>query len=477
MRTYKRKLAALLICILLLSLYGCGKGADINTQQPAQSQVTDQSENALTSQTTESEEDSQTETLESETQTTETQTTETQTPEVDKTPENGSGQQSKPDTGTKPNTNGSTDYVPPTGDEQLAATFFECLGKYRSYIGEEKSRIACDAAIKLVKDIMGKYTSEIDREIALHDYILNICDYDTASLSTGLTREGQTIYGVLIEKKAVCGGYCNTFMICMNMMGMECHTLIAGDHGWNQVKIEGDWYEVDCTWDDNIGSYAFFNLTSEQMDAADHAKYHAQRTRTCNGSKYGMEYIYQRGATQAFQKFKAECADVYFDTTSEVTSYLNNQEAKGYNEINFYVTPELYKTLASESGISVWTENNYKDEYCSYYAEYYVTTWNGYELKEVVMVYVNYTSISKYVGQSKYIASTQELKDYLESAKTQGLRGVKFYIKPEAYVEQPNWAIYGGGSLGNMNNLCIYELWYYEGDDPWEYWEQQGWIG
>ena len=472
MRTYKRKLAALLICILLLSLYGCGKGADINTQQPAQSQVTDQSENALTSQTTESEEDSQTETLESE-----TQTTETQTPEVDKTPENGSGQQSKPDTGTKPNTNGSTDYVPPTGDEQLAATFFECLGKYRSYIGEEKSRIACDAAIKLVKDIMGKYTSEIDREIALHDYILNICDYDTASLSTGLTREGQTIYGVLIEKKAVCGGYCNTFMICMNMMGMECHTLIAGDHGWNQVKIEGDWYEVDCTWDDNIGSYAFFNLTSEQMDAADHAKYNASRARICTGTKYGREYIYQRGAAQAFQEFKVECADIYFDTTSKVTAYLNSQEAKGYNDTAFYVTPELYATLASDSGTSIWIENNYKNNYYSYFTEYYVTTWNGYELPEVVMVYVNYTSISKYIGNFKYITSTQELKDYLKSIREEYLSQVKLFIKPEAYVEQPNWAPYVEYPVGNMNNMHCYELWHYEGDDPWEYWEQQGWIG
>ena len=61
------------------------------------------------------------------------------------------------------------------------------------------------------------------------------------------------------------------------MSGVECLTVVGaafnstGDHAWNMVKLDGEWYCVDVTWDANGreqmgGSYEwrYLNLTSDE---------------------------------------------------------------------------------------------------------------------------------------------------------------------------------------------------------------------
>ena len=70
----------------------------------------------------------------------------------------------------------------------------------------------------------------------------------------------------------------------MDLLGIECITVegtaysYTADHAWNQVKLEGEWYCVDVTWDDPTTSgtvsersaHRFFNVTSEYMRDTDH---------------------------------------------------------------------------------------------------------------------------------------------------------------------------------------------------------------
>ena len=199
MNKHKRKLALFLVLALLIGLCGCGKPVSNDGQTEAPSQSSEQLENNTSSesesdssQDSEAEEDSQAESTESDSQTPDTQQPNTQTPENNNSQQSGGS--------------GSTSNVPQTEDEKLAAKFWQYFGAYRGYIGEEKSQVACKAMVAMVKNIMSQYSTEFEREKAVHDYILAIAEYDHASLTTGLTREGQTPYGVLIEKKAVCGG-------------------------------------------------------------------------------------------------------------------------------------------------------------------------------------------------------------------------------------------------------------------------------
>lgn len=63
--------------------------------------------------------------------------------------------------------------------------------------------------------------------------------------------------GALVHKKAVCEGYSSAYRMMLNLLGIETQMVISGvlpessiAHVWNRVKIEGQWYNVDVTWDD-----------------------------------------------------------------------------------------------------------------------------------------------------------------------------------------------------------------------------------
>jgi hypothetical protein len=63
-----------------------------------------------------------------------------------------------------------------------------------------------------------------------------------------------TAYGGLILGRAVCEGYSEAFQYLLHQVGVEC--LIAGGEGngqphqWNIVRIDGEYYHVDVTWND-----------------------------------------------------------------------------------------------------------------------------------------------------------------------------------------------------------------------------------
>jgi hypothetical protein len=84
-----------------------------------------------------------------------------------------------------------------------------------------------------------------------------------------------------VEKKAVCAGYAKAFQYITNRLGIECEYVRgrckSGEwHAWNIIKLEGDYYYVDATWDDHTNtderksgpayvSYDYFCITTEEL--------------------------------------------------------------------------------------------------------------------------------------------------------------------------------------------------------------------
>lgn len=99
------------------------------------------------------------------------------------------------------------------------------------------------------------YGSDYERIKNLHDWLIDYMSYDATS------NQKATVYGGLIEKRGVCEAYARIYKTLLDEFGIE-NILVTGtatnssgeteDHMWNYVKLNGEWYAVDVTWDDPI---------------------------------------------------------------------------------------------------------------------------------------------------------------------------------------------------------------------------------
>lgn len=138
----------------------------------------------------------------------------------------------------------------------------------------------CEAYIKKFNDKINSIMSginskmtEYQREKFLHDKLLEGCVYKTGVSSASDGWEYFSSYGALVGGEAVCEGYAKAMQILLTRAGIPCST-IRGDadnvaHMWNVVELNGEWYHLDPTWNDNdsdgnIG-YEYFNLTTEAI--------------------------------------------------------------------------------------------------------------------------------------------------------------------------------------------------------------------
>ena len=108
-------------------------------------------------------------------------------------------------------------------------------------------------------------------------------DWDHQSFFQTMDPDSSNPYGALVNRKAICLGYASAFQLLMDMSGVECITVVGAafssqeDHAWNMVRLDGDWYCVDVTWDMGLPEkyWCYFNVTSDYMAATDHQWHYA----------------------------------------------------------------------------------------------------------------------------------------------------------------------------------------------------------
>lgn len=142
-------------------------------------------------------------------------------------------------------------------------------------------------AIMRIYDISDRITndsmSEREKVKAVHDWLcINVAyDYDNY-LNDTIPRTSYGIEGPIQYGKSVCQGYAEAFEAFMDTLGIECELISGtatnssghtGGHAWNKVKINGNWYWIDVTWDDPVPDrpgivyrYDYFLISEEQMN-------------------------------------------------------------------------------------------------------------------------------------------------------------------------------------------------------------------
>lgn len=93
--------------------------------------------------------------------------------------------------------------------------------------------------------------SDYDKILYVHDYIIENTVYDTEAYKSNDTWVAGTAYSCIVNGKAVCSGYAGAFKYLMNRIGIESGICTGSNHAWNYVSVDGEYYWIDLTWDDN----------------------------------------------------------------------------------------------------------------------------------------------------------------------------------------------------------------------------------
>lgn len=159
-----------------------------------------------------------------------------------------------------------------------------CMTQEEAKRRQEKIESATKSFLTAVNDTMSDY----EVTLRIYENIIKLVDYDTIGLerqkrtttSADTPDDLRSIYGVFVNKKAVCAGYAKALQYLLNLCGIECTYVTSDTHAWNLIKLEGEYYHIDVTWGDGSDTqkdrnridainYDCFCITTEELSKLD----------------------------------------------------------------------------------------------------------------------------------------------------------------------------------------------------------------
>lgn len=130
------------------------------------------------------------------------------------------------------------------------------------------------SALSLVSSDM----TELEKAVVFHDYIVNRTEYPEKTVQPDGTLDyapdEYNSTGVFLKGKAVCSGYASAYAALLRASGIEAVVVTSAEmnHDWTMLKIDGNWYHADCTWDDSENGiiYDYFLKSDEEFIELEH---------------------------------------------------------------------------------------------------------------------------------------------------------------------------------------------------------------
>ncbi len=126
---------------------------------------------------------------------------------------------------------------------------------YPTYISSDKNEIAAmrsdyDERVEAILSGIDAGWSDLEKIVYVHEYLGTHYEYD-------YSYEIADSFNFLMDGKGVCQAYALTFFELMSRLGIGVDLMVSEsmNHAWNAVCLNGRWYHVDVTWDDNTGIY------------------------------------------------------------------------------------------------------------------------------------------------------------------------------------------------------------------------------
>ena len=174
--------------------------------------------------------------------------------------------------------------------------------------------------------------SEYAKALWLHDWLLDQLEYDN-------TLKWSSAESALTRKLGTCQSYESAYAKLLTAAGIEnSETRDTYDgHTWNTMKLDGQWYQTDCTWDDSSDNWysfdqrhLYFGLTDELMAIAHpgHSKIYTTDTYKTRSTSLADNYFVRSGDAEKWAKAYADriqknldAGKTEFEITADNSSY------------------------------------------------------------------------------------------------------------------------------------------------------------
>ena len=135
-----------------------------------------------------------------------------------------------------------------------------------------------------VNEVIREGMTDFEKALALHDWI-------TAHGSYSHNINMYSPAGILHFGFGVCESYTQAYGLLLDAVGIPNKDVDSAEmnHTWNLVQLGGEWYHVDCTWDDPDwepeGYHDYFGL-SDALISQDHTGWENPDLPPANGTRY-----------------------------------------------------------------------------------------------------------------------------------------------------------------------------------------------
>lgn len=170
-------------------------------------------------------------------------------------------------------------------------------GKYAFYLLADPAYATYEARLDAnnsILEMIDDFKEEIEDDLTdydkaklIHDFICNRVDYaydEEGEASTEIW--AHNIIGVAKKLGSVCESYAETYLFLSRLVNLDSLIVLGYSqnvgHAWNYSLIDGVWYGVDATWDDEKEiNYNYFLVSAKIMN----------KSHTPNTSYfYGIDY-------------------------------------------------------------------------------------------------------------------------------------------------------------------------------------------
>lgn len=190
-----------------------------------------------------------------------------------------------------------------------------------------------DKVEQIVQNLDLEGLPDLEKELFVHDYMAANLSYDSDALGRGTSAYmAHSVYGAVMNKKAVCQGIAAMFKVLADLAGLKCifvpGTLIGTategrhqPHAWNIICVEGCYAHLDVTNDlyaeRQKRHYRYFNFSDSWAKKS---------------------YVWEmRGypACESMQYYYYVYFHLSVDSVEELKTYIRRRKDKKFLEICF----------------------------------------------------------------------------------------------------------------------------------------------